>query len=103
MGESHALSALASCHGYRVAAGDLEVGEVETPIFSGPLVMPEFLLVRTAGTIAGTFRAVPTALVVDVDPALRRVAIDADGESLAALPERLPLAGHDASRFGVRE
>jgi hypothetical protein len=91
MGERHQLDGLACCHGYRVAAGDLDVGEVETPVFSGPLAEPEFLLVRTAGSISGTFRAVPTACVVDVDPTRRRVAIDVDGERIAALPEQLPL------------
>lgn len=94
----HTLSALASCHGYRVAAGDLHVGEVETPIFSGPLVEPEFLLVRTAGGISGTFRAVPTSLVVGVDHAHRQVVVDADGETIAAMPERLPL--RRGNRFG---
>ena len=98
MGETPPFDALARCHGYRVAAGDVDIGEVETPIFSGPRVEPDFLLVRTTGTIAGTFRAVPAAFVVDVDPARRRVAIAADDERIAALPEHLPLRRGD--RFG---
>lgn len=91
MGESLSAGRLARCHGYRVASGDVELGEVETPIFSGPLLEPEFLLVRTIGAISGTFRVLPTALVVDVDPTLRRLAVTVDEERIAALPERLPV------------
>jgi hypothetical protein len=81
---------LARCHGYRVVSGELFVGEVETPLFAAPLVEPEFLLVRTGELLSGTFRMLPAALVVDVDPAQRQVAVGADGERLAALPDHLP-------------
>jgi hypothetical protein len=82
---------LACCHGYVVAAGDLEIGEVETPIFAGPLSEPDYLLVRTVGSISGTFRIVPTTLVTDIDEDRQLVAIASDHDAVAALPERLPV------------
>jgi hypothetical protein len=92
---------LACCHGYRVAAGGLLVGEVETPIFSGPLGDPEFLLVRTVRSISGTFRIVPVALVLEIDRERRLVAIVGDDDVLASLPERLPLRGRSGIAAGA--
>jgi hypothetical protein len=94
MGTSSSIG-LACCHGYVVAAGGLEVGRVETPIFSGALREPEFLLVRTSPAIAGTFRFVPSGLVVELDREGRRLELAGDGASIAALPESLPLARVD--------
>ena len=84
-------SGLACCHGYRVAAGEREVGCVETPIFAGPSSEPAFLRVRTSAAIAGTFRIVPTRFVIGIDADRRRVAIAVEEGEVATLPERLPL------------
>lgn len=91
MEERRSNGGLACCHGYRVVCGELLLGEVETPVFAGPLAEPEFLLVRTGELLTGTFRMLPAALVVDVDPAQRQVAVGADGERVTALPEHLPV------------
>jgi hypothetical protein len=81
---------LSSCHGFAVSAGPRGIGSLETPLFAGPGVEPDYLLVRTGEEIAGTFRVVPAALVVDVDPVRRVVVLDADAEAVAALPQHLP-------------
>lgn len=91
MDERTATGGLACCHGYRVVSGDFLVGEVETPVFAGPPAEPQFLLVRTGELLTGTFRMLPTSLVVDVDPALRQVAVGVDGDRLTSLPEHLPV------------
>lgn len=88
---SSSLIELACCHGYLVVAGGLDVGRVETPIFSGALREPEFLMVRTSSAIAGTFKVVPTRIVVAVEPDGRRLEIAVDAGGVDALPERLPL------------
>lgn len=98
MGSHSSPNGLACCHGYRVVAGELDVGHVETPIFSGALSEPEFLLVRTSSAISGTFKIVPTGVVVVVEPDGRRLEIAVDAAAVDALPERLPL-----TRFATSE
>jgi hypothetical protein len=82
---------LARCHGYRVAAGDSSVGLVETPMFAAAASAPDYLIVRTGESIAGTFRIVPASLVVDLDPARRLVILGIDKNAVAGLAEHLPL------------
>jgi hypothetical protein len=89
---------LSSCHGFDVSAGPLGIGSIETPLFAGPGMEPDHLLVRTDEGIAGTFRVVPAALVLDVDRARRLVVLDADSDTVAALPRQLPLTGAGADR-----
>jgi hypothetical protein len=101
MEERESVDGLARCHGYHVVSGELVVGEVETPVFAGPLVEPDFLLVRTGELLSGTFRMLPAALVVGVDPCRRLIAVGADGEQLTSLPEHLPVRRR-ASDGGVR-
>ena len=93
MEDRRSTDGLARCHGYHVAYGDVVIGAVETPIFGGPFIDPEFLLVRTPELPGGRpFRVLPASLVVDVDPVARRVGVVVDGEQLTALPARLPLS-----------
>jgi hypothetical protein len=82
---------LAWGHGFAVAPGLRPIGAIETPLFAGPATAPDYLLVRTSGAIDGTFRAVPTSLVVDVDIPRRAITLGTDHDSIAALPEHLPL------------
>jgi hypothetical protein len=82
---------LARCHGFFVMAGGRSVGAIETPVFPGASSEPDFLVVRTADSIPGTFRVVSAALVQDVDPAARSITLSLDGDEVAALPEALPL------------
>lgn len=82
---------LAHCHGYLVAASDAPVGVVETPVFAAAASDPDYLIVRTSRQIAGTFRAVPAALVSHVDLEQRLITLAARPDDVAALPERLPL------------
>jgi hypothetical protein len=85
---------LARCHGFEVAAGSARVGVVETPVFAGPAMAPDYLVVRTEGLFDGRFRVVPAALVVDVDEERRIVLLGVDAPAVANLPERLPLVSH---------
>jgi hypothetical protein len=85
------LGGLARCHGYVVAADGRHVGAVETPVFADATAFPDYLLVRTAPSVPGTFRVVPTSCVEDVDPGERLVALAMDHDQIAALPERVPL------------
>jgi hypothetical protein len=82
---------LSGCHGFEVSAGSRCVGAIETPHFASATVEPDYLLVRTGDGIDGTFRVVPAALVLQVDPQRRIVFLDADAEVIAALPRQLPL------------
>jgi hypothetical protein len=81
---------LAGCHGYAVAAREGPIGSVETPVFPEAGIEPDYLLVRTAEAIPGTFRVVPAALIRTVDPAARTIVLAADLEAVASLPEQLP-------------
>ena len=82
---------LAFCHGFTVATGDASVGAVETPLFTGAASSPDYLIIRTTDVIPGSFRAVPATLVEEVDPARRLITLCVDRDTIAALPEHLPL------------
>jgi hypothetical protein len=89
---------LSCCHGFDVAAGDGPVGRVETPIFSGTSLEPHSLLVRTVGTIPGTFAAVAAARVVSVDEAARSITLEGTraelfGDGEAGSSETVPGPG----------
>lgn len=95
----HETTKLARCHGFEVVAGPVVVGSVETPVFAGAAVAPDYLIVRTEGLFDGRFRVVPAALVVDVDEEHRVVLLGADAPAVANLPERLPLVSHRTERI----
>jgi hypothetical protein len=65
---------LACCHGYEVRAADGRLGVVETPVFSGTRLRPDFLVVRTDETEAGRC-LVPVNLVEEVDPDAGSIAL----------------------------
>ena len=58
---------LARCHGFRVMAADYPLGLVETPVFSGNGLEPDYLIVRTDESLPGAFANVPVDLVDDID------------------------------------
>jgi hypothetical protein len=68
--------ALACCHGFAISASDHVLGVVETPVFSGTGLRPDYLLVRNAESIPGRFTDVPVALVDEVDPERRKISLD---------------------------
>ncbi|HEX7082540.1 MAG TPA: hypothetical protein VF186_00325 [Gaiellaceae bacterium] len=86
---------LGGCHGFAVAAGEAAVGSIETPIFGGVSVDPDYLVVRTVDEIPGTFRVVSASVVEDVDPARRLMRLGLTYDQIVALPEHLPLEPHD--------
>jgi hypothetical protein len=80
---------LARCHGFTVAAGDEPLGTVETPVFSGKGLRPDYLIVRTTGSALGGFADVPIALVSEIDAERRRIRLGAELADIL----RLNLAG----------
>lgn len=92
------MASLAFCHGFEVLAESTRVGRVETPMFAGPAVAPDYLIVRTEGLFDGRFRVVPASLVTDVDEERRTVLLGVDVPAVANLPERLPLVSHRTER-----
>lgn len=72
---------LAQCNGYDVAAGDAIVGSVETPVFSGTKLQPDYLIVR----LGDGLHAVPPELIVSVDSASRTLFLGLDADELARL------------------
>lgn len=91
MGSLGTLEGLARCHGYRVAAEGRCIGAVETPVFADATTAPDYLLVRTAPSVPGTFRVVPTSYVEAIDTGERVIALAMAHDQIAALPERVPL------------
>jgi hypothetical protein len=65
---------LARCNGFEVTAGGKVVGVVETPVFSGTKLQPDYLLVRLAGE--RELRMVQPELVADVDAKAHRIALE---------------------------
>lgn len=63
---------LARCNGYDVWAGGAVVGSVETPVFSGTKLQPDYLLVR----VGDELHEVPTEAIVSVDPGSRTLFVD---------------------------
>ncbi len=78
---------LARCNGFEVEAGGAVVGSVETPVFSGTSLRPDYLILRTADEIPGRFRLVPPDLVVAVDPRARTVCLGLEPDEVANLDE----------------
>jgi hypothetical protein len=85
------MRGLASCHGFAVIAANGPVGTIETPLFTGAATEPDYLIIRTTAAIEGAFRVVPTALVENVDPLGHQIFLNADHNTIASLPEYLPL------------
>jgi hypothetical protein len=81
---------LATSHGYAVEADDGDVGEVETPLFPPAGAEPDFLVVRLASDMS-QFAVVPVHVVSNVDPASRRIKLDASRSAVAAMPRDIPL------------
>lgn len=69
---------LARCNGFTVIADGKVVGSVATPVFSGTKLLPDYLLVRLAKSIPGTYWAVPATLVADADPESQTVVVEAE-------------------------
>jgi hypothetical protein len=80
-------ASLACCHGFSVAAGDQPVGVIETPVFAGTALEPVALVVRARDSVPGTFRLVPTSLVVTVDNDEETVTLVASEDEILALKE----------------
>lgn len=72
---------LARCNGYDVAAGDEIVGSVETPVFSGTKLQPDYLIVR----LGDGLRVVPPEVIVSVDAASHTLFLGLDTDELAKL------------------
>jgi hypothetical protein len=78
---------LARCNGFTVVADREVVGRVATPVFSGTKLLPDYLLVRLAESIPGTFCAIPTALIGDADAESGIVELEIGVDGLRALTE----------------
>jgi len=76
---------LARCNGFPVVAGDEHIGTVATPVFSGTKLLPDYLLVRLAESIPGTYYNVPTARVADADAEAEIVVLDIEAGKLRQL------------------
>jgi hypothetical protein len=83
-----------------VAAGDQPVGIIETPVFSGTALEPVALVVGALDSVPGTFRIVPTSLVVTVDDDEETVTLVASEDELLALDE---FELRDLSRISRRQ
>jgi hypothetical protein len=84
-------SGLAGCHGYAVTADGTAIGVVETPLFGGAQVEPDYLLVRLTAPFGTGFRVVPAAWAVAVDRPGRSIAVDGPTAAVGRLPRNLPL------------
>ena len=76
---------LARCNGFTVVAGDEHVGTVATPVFSGTKLLPDYLLIRLADSIPGTYYNVPTARVADANEDEEIVVLDIEVDKLRRL------------------
>jgi hypothetical protein len=72
---------LARCNGYDVATGDEIVGSVETPVFSGTKLEPDYLIVR----VRDGLRVVPPEVIVSVDATSHTLFLGLDADELARL------------------
>lgn len=96
------IRVLARCNGFRVEAGGEIVGSVETPVFSGTALLPDYLIVRTRESIPGRFRLVPPEVVENVDPADHVVVLDLTVQEVADLDDPGPrLFGRPAPHGGL--
>ena len=66
---------LARCNGYAVSAGGEVIGSVETPVFSGTKLRPDYLIVR----LGEELRELPPEAIVSVDAASHTLFVDTDG------------------------
>jgi hypothetical protein len=82
---------LEHCHGFAVLAGDRPIGSVETPLFPESARHPDFLVIRTASEIPGTFRIVSTSVIGAIDTGAGMVQLDLAAEEITSLPQYLPL------------
>ena len=74
---------LARCNGFDVAAGGEVVGCVETPVFSGTKLQPDYLLVR----LGEKLRMVPPEAIVSADAAARTLFLGLDAAEIEGLAE----------------
>ncbi len=81
------ISLLARCNGFDVVASGTVVGSVETPVFSGTALLPDYLVVRTAPEYPGRFRLVPLEIVTSVDAPSRTVLLELSPEAVVGLAE----------------
>lgn len=84
------MTPLSRSHGYRVVASDGAIGEVETPLFPPYGEEPDFVVVRVDGPTE-RFAVVPAPLVAEVEEIGRTVRLTASKETIAALPEHVPI------------
>jgi hypothetical protein len=89
-----AVTALARSAGFVMTADDGRVGEIETPLFPGDDVEPDYLVVRTRlrGRLMPRFPVVPVCLVTRCDVTRRSVRVRGPAATIRSLPETLPLA-----------
>ena len=78
---------LARCNGFTVVAGNETIGRVATPVFSGTRLLPDYLLVRLAESVPGTYCAVPTALIGNADAESETVRLEIGIDDLRRLSE----------------
>jgi hypothetical protein len=79
--------ALACCHGFAISASDCLLGVVETPVFSGTGLRPDYLIVRNAESIPGRFTDVPVSLVEEVDLEHRKISLGSPLAEVARAPD----------------
>lgn len=89
---------LRGCHGFAVVDADsTPIGTVETPVFHGVALEPDFLIIRAADSIQGTFRVVSIAFIAEVIVERCLVWLAITSDEFARLPEELPFANRQQS------
>jgi hypothetical protein len=78
---------LARCNGFRVTADGEVVGVVATPVFSGTLLIPDYLLIRVTGAIPGAYRAITPEVIAAADPRSETVVLGIAPEAVALMPD----------------